>query len=380
MTAVVTLLPPLRLRVGLLLGIWVLISLLSAGPTYLHYLAQGQAVPWSRLFSEVTGWYLWAPLFPLIVWAGRRFPLGGDRRRLSLSMHLLIGSVVAVLYGVLVLLKNQLIFLVLTGEADPHLMSLVPGYLLGGFQFYLVIYGLLVTGVHAVDYYRKYREREFTALELEARLSKAHLQMLKMQLEPHFLFNTLNAISALIHAEPDKAERMVGLLGDFLRSSLRGSSQQEVALEEEVEILGHYLEIQEARFGRRLVVNVDIASEVRSAAVPALILQPLVENSIRHGLDAGRGDLTVRIVARRIHGDRLELSVSDDGPGFPEPVETAITKGIGLSNTQARLDRLYGANSGLDLRNAYSGGAVVATVFPLRLMTVVTPTVRVGVA
>ena len=343
---------------------WVLISLLSVVPSYLHYVSEGQTVPWSRLFSEVTGWYLWALLLPLILWAARRFPLGSGSWKLNLPVHFLIGATVAVIYGILVLLKNQAVFLVVTGSSSPHFLSQVSGYLIGGFQFYVVIYGTLVAAVHAVDYYRKFREREVKALELEASLSQAHLQMLKMQLEPHFLFNTLNAISALLHKEPEKADRMVSLLSEFLRTSLRGSGRQEVTLEEEIGILEHYLEIEETRFGERLSVSLDVAPELLEAAVPALMLQPVVENSIRHGLDNGAGSLSVWITARPQGPDRLRLVVADDGPGFPEPVEDAFLRGIGLSNTRARLRRLYGRGQAFELANAESGGARVTATIP----------------
>ena len=358
--------PVQRVRGGVLLALWVFVSLLSVGPSYLHYLAERQPVPWSRLFSEMTGWYLWVLVFPLILWAARRFPLDGRTWRTSLPIHLLIGSVVAVLYGVLVLLKNQAIFIALTGDTDPHLLSLVPGYLIGGFQFYLLIYSMLAAMVFAVDYYRMYRERELRAIELEGRLSKAHLQMLKMQLEPHFLFNTLNAISALLHREPEKADRMVGLLGDFLRASLHGSNRQETALRQELELLEHYLEIEEVRFGDRLTVNWDIQQGALQASVPALLLQPLIENSIRHGIDAQDGKLTIEIAARR-GGDRLEIQVTDNGPGFPEPTETVLSRGIGISNTVARLRRLYNDEHTFELRNRETGGAVVSISIPLRL-------------
>ena len=357
---------PRGLRAGALLALWAFVSVLSVGPTYLHYLAQRQPVPWSRLFSEVTGWYLWVLVFPLVLWAVRRFPLDGRRWRVSLAGHLLIGSGVAVLYGLLALLKSQAIFAFTTGNPDADLLTLLPGYVLGGFQFYLLIYWMLAAAVFAVDYYRKYRQREMEALELEARLSRAHLQMLKMQLEPHFLFNTLNAISALLHSEPEKADRMVGLLGDLLRSSLRESSGQEATLADELELLRHYLEIEEVRFGKRLVVAVQAEPEALAAAVPTMMLQPIVENCIRHGLDSRSGTLTIEVTAREQARTRLEIRVLDDGPGFQEPVADALSRGIGLSNTSARLQSLYGPHQELELGNRAGGGASVTISIPLR--------------
>jgi len=295
---------------------------------------------------------------------------------MNLTIHLLMGSAVAILYGLLVLLKTQTVLLLQTGSTQPQLASLVSGYLFGDFLLYLMIYGMLVSGVHVVDHHREHREREIKSLELEARLSKAQTQVLKSQFEPHFLFNALNAISALVHKQPDAADRTVGHLGNFLRSSLNGSGRQETTLEEEIEVLAHYLEIQSVRFGERLAISLEVEPSVRTAAVPTLILQPIVENSIRHGLESRQGHLTLRISARKQGGDRLELRVQDDGPGFPEPIEVALDSGVGLSNTLARLNSLYGPQGALHLGNRDLGGAVVTTSLPLRQVERDYPAVR----
>jgi two-component system, LytTR family, sensor kinase len=221
--------------------------------------------------------------------------------------------------------------------------------------------------VHAVDFYRRYRERELRAAQLEARLTRAHLQVLKMQLDPHFLFNALNTISVLVYRDPEGADRMICLLSDFLRLSLQSADREQVRLEEELDFLEHYLAIQRARFGERLAVEVKVEPEARKAQVPSLILQPLVENSIRHGMRRDGSLLVVEISAHLLGRRRLEVQVTDNGAGLPAGGERAVREGIGLSNTRARLRQLYGDDYQLDLAGRAGGGVVATLVLPRRL-------------
>ena len=252
----------------------------------------------------------------------------------------------------LVVVKNQLLFSVWTGDPIPRLLQMLPGFILGGFHVYFLVYWMIVAAVHAVDFARKYRERELSASRLEAQLSRAQLQMLKMQLDPHVLFNALNAVSVLVHRDPDGAERTIGLLSDFLRQSLSSSHRQEVLLEEELRFLDLYLEIEKTRFGERLRVAQQVAPELLTEPVPNLILQPLVENAVRHGMRPGNAPLTIEIVARPLGDDRLELRVSDDGRGLPDSSNGPPREGVGLSNTRARLEQLYGTQQSFELRRA----------------------------
>jgi signal transduction histidine kinase len=345
---------PSRQSQWLLLLIWTVVSLMSLAPGYLHYAAAGEAVPWSRLASEVLGWWLWVLLFPAILWLARRFPVERRRWRRSLPVHLVAGSALAVLYAFLVVVKNQAILSLGTGDPSPHLLAQAWGYVFGGFHFYLLVYGMIVTLAHAFEYHRRYRERELQASQLAARLSQTELQILKMQLDPHFLFNALNAVSTLVHREPEAAERMIGLLGDFLRLSLRYASRSEVRLDQELELLDLYLAIERVRFGDRLRVEVAVEPRARAARVPTLLLQPLVENAIRHGRRERAAALHVEIAARAPAPGWLELEVRDDGPGLPP---TGVREGVGLANTRARLEQLYGAAHRFELASAPGGGA-----------------------
>ena len=210
----------------------------------------------------------------------------------------------------------------------------------------------------ATMYHRESRDRE----QLEVQLAQAQVQSLKLQLHPHFLFNALNTITALIGQDPHAAERMVSGLSDLLRLSLRHATEQEVPLERELEILQHYLEIQQIRFADRLTVRYDIDDTARHAMVPNLLLQPLVENAIRHGIAPRAAPGTI-LVSAHVVGDMVRLSVEDDGVG---PGPSSGGEGIGLRNTRARLERLYGNRHSLELRGGTDGGFVVRIDIPFR--------------
>jgi LytS/YehU family sensor histidine kinase len=207
-------------------------------------------------------------------------------------------------------------------------------------------------------YHRESRDRE----QLEVQLAQAQVQSLKLQLHPHFLFNTLNTITALIGQDPQGAERMVSGLSDLLRLSLRNASDQEVPLDRELEILEHYLNIQQIRFADRLSVRYDIDPQVRQAMVPNLLLQPLVENAIRHGIAPRAAPGTIVVAAHRVD-DQLRILVEDDGVG---PGGSTSGEGIGLRNTRARLERLYGPQHRLELTGGRDGGFAVRIEMPFR--------------
>jgi LytS/YehU family sensor histidine kinase len=220
---------------------------------------------------------------------------------------------------------------------------------------------------HGVDYYRESRTREKRAAQLETKLVEAQLKTLQGQLHPHFLFNTLHAISALIHRDADDADRMISRLSDLLRLTLEHEGTQEVSLKEELEFLQKYLEIEQIRFQDRLTVKFSVQPEVLDARVPTLILQPVVENAIRHGIGPLTGGGLVEVSARA-DGPMLWMQVRDTGAGLSEDALTALQKGIGLSNTRARLECLYGSRQRFEFSNA-QGGLTVRIVIPLRVET-----------
>ncbi len=230
-------------------------------------------------------------------------------------------------------------------------------------HFNLLIYWVIVAVSHAFDYYRKYRERELRTSELEKHLAQAKLQALQMQLNPHFLFNTLHSISSLMHKDVEAADRMIARLSDLLRAALAGAATQQVTLRQELDLLQLYLAIEQVRFGSRLTVKMNIAPDTLDAQVPNLILQPLVENAIRHGIEPRARPGCIELQAHRQDGN-LALRVSDDGAGLEE--NGRIKEGVGLSNTRARLRELYGPAHRFELLRGQQGGVRVELSIPFR--------------
>ena len=216
------------------------------------------------------------------------------------------------------------------------------------------------------SYYRAYQDRELANVRLEANLTDARLQALRSQLDPHFLFNTLNAVSTLATQGKSKAVvEMVDRLGQLLRLTLDERTSQEISLRKELEFLNLYLDIQRVRFADRLTIRTEIAPDTLDALVPTLLLQPLVENAVLHGVGTQTGPGQVGVRATRVNG-RLRIQVDDSGPGFDDSAGGSTTSGIGLSNTRERLAQLYGANHSFDLGTGPAGDALVTIAIPFR--------------
>jgi LytS/YehU family sensor histidine kinase len=236
--------------------------------------------------------------------------------------------------------------------------------LLKSFQYNMLVYWVILTVGHAFNYYRAAQERELRASELERHLAQARLQALQMQLNPHFLFNTLHAISSLMHKDVEAADRMIARLSDLLRYALESTDEQEVPLRQELAFLDRYLEIEQTRFGDRLLIRKQVDPGALDVRVPNLVLQPLLENAIRHGIEphARRGEICLS--ARRT--DRvLHLEVQDNGAGLAAG-NGCPEEGVGLSNTRARLSELYGDEYRFEFKNAPEGGLIVHLAIPCR--------------
>lgn len=351
-----------RWRWSLYFGIWTTIGILFVGPLVAQCLVEQTEIPWSKVASEFIGWYLWGLLFPLIWAFTRRYPL--ERRNLLLRVPINLGFafLITLLYLLLTLIKMEAIQAWSTGIFSLRQVAAdFPDYLFSGIEFYLLIYVAMAALTHAVAYYTKYREREVKSSRLEAQLVLAHLEVLKMQLHPHFLFNTLNAISALMHRDVDAADRMISLLSDLLRLALDDDKRHQVPLSEEIEFLERYLAIERIRFRDRLKVEIEIEPPSGRAQVPRLILQPLVENSIRHGIAMRSAAGRVGVYARR-EGNRLDVRITDDGPGIADA--SKLKEGVGLANTRARLEQIYGDDHLFELRTADIGGLEVHLEIP----------------
>lgn len=234
-------------------------------------------------------------------------------------------------------------------------------------QFTIPIYWCIVCICWAIGHFQEAGERERRTLELETRLTQANLDALKMQLQPHFLFNTLNAISSLVHENPAAADDMIGSLSQFLRTTLDVAAKNEIPLRSEIEFVDRYLEIQQTRFGERLKICREIEPWVMDALVPPLIFQPLVENAIRHGIESQEGGGTVTIRAQLKGDSSLFLEISDDGKGFSGGQLLKHGNGVGLSNTEARLQALYGDKHQFKLTANHPTGASVKIEIPFLL-------------
>jgi len=338
-------------------GFWTLIGLSSAFQLYISSTQAGLDVSWRYAVGIALGdWYVFAVLSVPVIYLARRFRLETGNWVRSLAIHIPASMVFSLVY--MVLRAGVGLWQGYASFAEAFQLLLVKTW-----HFNLLIYWVIVAVSSAFDYYRKFRERELRGVELEKRLVQAKLQALQMQLNPHFLFNSLHSISSLMHQDVEAADKMIMRLSDLLRAALDKSDTQEVTLREELEFLKRYLEIEQIRFGDRLTVKVDVAAETFDARVPNLILQPLVENAVRHGIEPhakpGRIELRARHAA-----DTLVLEVSDNGKGLPANRPTA--EGVGLSNTRARLQTLYGEAHGFELLDAPGGGLLARLTIPFQ--------------
>jgi signal transduction histidine kinase len=359
-------------RWGLILGVWTAYGLLGAAQEVLSYtLSRGEPLPWTKaLLLQMPQAYMWALATPVIVWLGRRFPLALGRWVGSAAIHLTI----CLVWVFVIDLTFAFHVANVLPPANPRPLLAQAG------RFFVVwvlsdgmLYWTILSVSYAVDHYRRFRERELAAAQLETQLAQADLQALKMQLHPHFLFNALHTIGSLVRTgDRDTAVRVVAGLGDLLRRMLEGAAQQEVPLKQELAFIRGYLDIEQVRFRDRLVVTLEVEPGVLDAKVPYLILQPLVENALRHGIAPHRSAGHLTVLGRR-SGERLELVVRDDGPGVGPGAngeEGPARPGIGLSNTRARLTRLYGDDYALEVGNVPGGGVEARVALPFRLAPV----------
>ena len=357
--------PSVWRRVGPMMLGWTAVALFFANRMFYSYQLLGPPVSWRDAIAwSLLDWYLWAALTPLVFWLYRAFQLGRGAPFRNLLVHLGLSvffmAAHSTLYGAALWVRWRT-------YGDVSVDDLLASLFLARFHFDVITYWALVLLRMALDFHQRYREEEVRVSRMETQLARAELHALRMQLNPHFLFNTLNAISALMHRDVPAAERMLARLSDFLRLTLESGRAVEVPLRQELDFLQRYLEIEQVRFPDRLKVEMDVDPETLNAQVPSLILQPLVENAIRHGIaptsDAGR----IGIVAARENGHLL-LKVTDDGPGL-RPGSEPPREGVGLTNTRERLRQLYGPESELTLRNGPAGGLDVSLSLPFRVAT-----------
>ncbi|MGB8509384.1 MAG: histidine kinase [Pyrinomonadaceae bacterium] len=351
-------------RWAVVFGVWTMLAVFFTGQLYYTYVLTDKPMSWRAAASEQFLYpYLWAVGTIIVLRLASRFPLEGKGWPRHLLLHLLFATIFAVVIsGAFQMLYH---FLFVNSAAKPYSPVATLRWIIFNSSENYGIYGLVLLLNHAFRYYKRFREGELKASQLEAQLSHAQLQALKMQLHPHFLFNTLHSISALVHADPDAADRMIARLGDFLRLTLENAGAQEVTLQRELEFLKCYLEIERIRFRDRLTTHLEIEAQTLDAQVPNLILQPIVENALRYAVAPRSAPGRIEISAKRNDGS-LRIEVRDDGPGMPEASGdgSGFKEGLGLANTRARLERLYGAAHRFELTNATGGGLIVMLEIP----------------
>ncbi len=349
---------------ALIWGIWTFIGIVFTLQGYFtSYRSERPVALTDSLYLQMTWSYLWALATPLVLWASARLPIERNNWLRSSSLHVPISIVLSVIITALGHVVNWLYWGWMMGK--PFSFVRMSRFVVANFSEGIGIYLLIALTSYAFNYYRRFREGQLRTLQLEAQLSQAQLQALKMQLHPHFLFNTLHSISALLNKDTEAARQMITRLGDFLRLTLENSGSQEVTLQQEMEFLSCYLEIERIRFRNRLVTHMDVAPQLLEARVPNLILQPIVENAIRHGIAPRSSPGLIEIEAKHQNG-ALRIQVRDNGPGLPKhrTSENLFRKGLGLSNTETRLERLYGAAHLFDLSNDPDGGLIVTLEIP----------------
>jgi two-component system LytT family sensor kinase len=366
---------PLWVRLLYLVGVATVLAFFSAAPFYLFYVQEKSELSWiESLLWQLTWWCSWVPLAPSIMWLARRFPLDRQGWIKGLIVHLPMAILYVYLHLTIYFASSWLvggdIWKMMAAENAQKGLIVTLGTLyknpfMINFQLRLLVYAVILVVGHASEYYRQYQEEELRASDLKAKLAQAQLQALKMQLHPHFLFNTLNSISALLYKDIEAADRMIGRLIHLFELALKSSGAQKVTLQQELDFLNQYLAIENVRFQDRLSVQMEIDPQTLEAVVPNLIMQPIVENAIRHGIAPKSSAGRIEIHARRIDGN-LEMQVKDNGPGFPGNGSAAgvIREGLGLANTRARLQHLYGSNHNFTLTNDPNGGLVVTVAIP----------------
>jgi signal transduction histidine kinase len=348
-------------NIAIVVAFWTFLGCYSAIQAHVALSLAGRKYSWGwSFFSELTYAYIACILTPVVVALARRFPIERRHWLRNLCIHLAImpvfSAIVKFTYDVIVsrpdsYLRKQFSY--------AKMFQSIVNYS----DFGAILYGLTVALYYTLEYYRRYQQESVRAAQLQTQLAQAQVQTLKMQLHPHFLFNTLHSISALVHDDPDSAESMIARLSDLLRRALDQSATQEIPLRDELDFLNLYLDIERIRFEDRLKVEYDIDPGVLDALVPNMILQPLVENAIRHGISSRTENGRICISAKKRANDLL-LRVEDNGSGMPARAVLALKEGVGLTSTRGRLERLYGSGQRLQLEAPSAGGLIARIVLP----------------
>lgn len=347
----------------ILLAVFTLPAILSALLMHTRMLQlQRETVLWKWLLDFSLGWYIWAALTPLIVWLGRKYLIERSNWLKPAILHFSFGLVLSIFQISLAVFFSILVY------AEPLNCTYISGQIVptvfGRLLSQLTVYFVILGVSYAIDYQRQSSERAVRASKLESELTTARLDALKQQLQPHFLFNTLNSISVLMQkGEITLANKVLNDLSDLLRQVLRKENMQLVTLEEELEFVRRYVAIEQVRYGERLEVTFEVPGEFLPAPVPSFVLQLLVENAIRHGVAKKANSGRVQVTAKRLT-NVLQLQVIDDGVGIDGK---AFIEGVGISNARSRLRHLYGDNHRFDIRNNDKAGVTALIEIPMEI-------------
>jgi len=349
-----------------ILGAMVLLCVILILQEYVSYSYGRQEYPFNWRFVSIanaSSYLLWAAFSPLIYRLSRAFGQGKKVSIGKVSTHILGSIGIAFLHRILSSLTLFSIFWIIDGKwfggFDNHTYSSIMVNVFSSFLIYWVFVGLFV----AVDYYRSLREKQLELVRMENDLNNAQLSALKMQLHPHFLFNTLHAIASMMDENVERAQKMVAQLGSLLRNILDHEQTQKVRLKEEIKFIRNYLDIEQTRFQDRLKVEYNLSANTLSANIPNLILQPLVENAIKHGFSKRTDSGTIKVSSRRKNGD-LEIVIEDDGKGVRDTAKLFENDGIGLKNVQKRLNQMYKENYTFELDSPNKRGFVAKIRLP----------------
>jgi two-component system, LytTR family, sensor kinase len=345
-------------------ALWFAGALFDASQTVLIMHAEGRHHNWLPLFGiEMVSWLPWALATPVVIHLARRYPMVRGVTARTVAVHLLAFAVLSALTETWSTVL-QMLFNPYHNRKWPTFVDTWTTTFLFQALTFLIAYALILTVTYVADARESMARQNTETARLNEELSRAQLAALRRQMEPHFMFNTLNSIAGLVRDHSnDAAVRMIVGLSDFLRRATADSDRSQVSLAEEVEYLHRYLDIQKVRFGDRLQVSVDVPAELLRAQVPALLLQPLVENAIKHGIAKRISGGAVRIAGTRQDGG-LRLTVYNDGPSELADGQTSHT-GVGLNNLRTRLQILHGHECGLQLRRAAPEGMEVVVTLPL---------------
>ncbi len=363
-------------RILIFSAAWISLAFLISGLVYFSNVYRDRPRPfeWKNVFLSQAPIYSWAILSPLIVFFANRFRFEQRNWWRLLPAHLVAAVVFLLLHAAIYTILYKIVDPARAAERD-NFLAFTLRVTTNQAPEDLLLYFFVLSSIYVVDFYRRFQAEQLKSSELKAALATSQLNALKMQIHPHFLFNTLNSISALMHEDVKAADKMVARLGDFLRMTLESSGDREVSLKQEMDFVRSYLEIESVRFQDRLAVKMNIDPETLAARVPNLILQPIVENAIKHGISRQTKVGNVIISSKR-HGDRLQIRIEDSGPGLQPSNGNgngSKTGGIGLANTRARLAHLYAENYRFEIKNAVPHGVIVTLEIPFETIKELQP-------